>query len=179
MVDILDLENHENFEMDEDVDRRINILKETARKKRGRGFGSNSVKREKLQHYDRVSHDGGVEDFGSQRSMEGWILFVTGVHREAQEDDIYDKFAEYGEIKNLHLNFDRRTGFLKGYALIEYESYKEATAAKEALNNINILGHIVTIDWCFVKMARNLTETPDWARQFSREITIYTCPGNV
>lgn len=94
-------------------------------------------------------------------AIEGWIIFLTNIHEEAQEEDLLDVCAEYGTVKNFHMNVDRRTGFIKvvieklgyvqGYALVEYETFEDAQNAIKNLEGASILGQQIHANWAFVK----------------------------
>ena len=80
----------------------------TERKIRGRGRGEDdgrydgdAGKFEQIPYEDDNTLYLSRDD--AQRSVEGWVIVVAGIHDETQDDDIYNEFADFGEIKNLHM----------------------------------------------------------------------------
>ncbi|KAI2474720.1 RNA-binding protein 8A [Pyrenophora tritici-repentis] len=69
------------------------------------------------------------------RSIEGWIIIVANVHEEATEEDLHDM----------------RTGYVKGYVLIEYATLDEAKAAIKGANGKELLEQTVAVDFAFVR----------------------------
>ena len=71
---------------------------------------------------------------------------------------MHENFGDFGEISNLHLNLDRRTGFVKGYCLIEYKEKEEAKSAIENMDGKLMLDQEVRVDWAFVNARRKNRE---------------------
>lgn len=122
----------------------------SGKKQKGRGFRDTSDREDR--------HDAGTfeslpstEGPGPVKSVEGWVVFVTGIHEEAQEEDVSEAFAEYGDVKNIYLNLDRQTGFVKGYALVEYANKKEAQAAIDELDGKELLTQQIHVTWAFTQ----------------------------
>mmetsp|Transcript_17053 Transcript_17053/g.23866 ORF Transcript_17053/g.23866 Transcript_17053/m.23866 type:complete len:170 (+) Transcript_17053:74-583(+) len=149
-VDYEESELTENTDVTEETDV-TEVDKKSRRKMKGRGFQEQGSL--DGRYGGRSGKFEGMEDAksrnGNAKSVEGWILFVTGIHEEAQEDDVYDLFAEHGDVKQLHLNLDRRTGYVKGYALIEYEKYSEADSACKALDGAELLERKINVKFAF------------------------------
>jgi len=145
----------DDVQVDEPQESKGKVTITTGKKKqKGRGFkrqddedeGKYSGKGGKFESIDASSGRG-----NAQKSIEGWIVFVSGIHEEAQEDELYDLFADYGVIKQIHLNLDRRTGYVKGYALIEFGEYSEAETAIKALDGQDLLNQTIHVEWAFKK----------------------------
>ncbi|XP_055835769.1 RNA-binding protein Y14A-like [Solanum dulcamara] len=163
-VEAVDFEPEEDDLMDEDVDAssspRATIPKlksaitggssSAPKKTKGRGFREEAAEADRnarmSARFDSLDSEGGP---GPERSIEGWIVLVTGINEETQEDDLHNDFGDFGEIKNLHLNLDRRTGFVKGYAFIEYENFEEAQRAISEKDGAEFLTQTINVDWAF------------------------------
>ncbi|XP_017787143.1 PREDICTED: RNA-binding protein 8A-like [Nicrophorus vespilloides] len=119
------------------------------RRRRGRGFSDMSQYDKHYMHESRRVPQVENVDSVPLKSKEGWILFITNLHEETTEDDLRFTFNEFGEVKNIALNLDRRTGFVKGYALVEYDSYSDAVTAKDCMHEADFLGMIIKVEFCF------------------------------
>ena len=92
------------------------------------------------------------------KSIEGYILFCSGIHEEAQEDDVNELFSEYGQVKKFRMPQDRKTGSIKGYALIEYSELSEAKEAIKNLNDSEFLGQKIKVDFAFKESMKEKKE---------------------
>ncbi|MCO5555842.1 hypothetical protein L7F22_009387 [Adiantum nelumboides] len=92
------------------------------------------------------------------QSIEGYIIIVTGIDEEATEEEVIEKFADFGKVQNCHLNLDRRTGYVKGYALLEFSSLSEANQAIDACKDgLTLMDKELKAGFAFVQPPEHLS----------------------
>ncbi|CAD6564365.1 MAG: hypothetical protein TREMPRED_004963 [Tremellales sp. Tagirdzhanova-0007] len=65
---------------------------------------------------------------GDQLSAPSDTLFVAGLSYSLTEDQLYEAFADHGDVQSVRLPTDRETGAPKGIAYVQFSSHEGATA---------------------------------------------------
>ncbi|KAK2105237.1 RNA-binding motif protein, X-linked 2 [Saguinus oedipus] len=74
-----------------------------------------------------------------------WI-FLRGIPYELTEGDIICVFSQYGEIVNINLVWDKKTGKSKGFCFLCYEDQRSTILAFDNFNGIKIKGRTIQVD---------------------------------
>lgn len=116
-------------------------IKSEVVKKKGRGFSSEEPSAQVLsgiKHFDSLKEEvsgraqrckNGLGFFLQGLALilllavEGWVVFVTGLNDEVSEEEVEDKFSDFGKVREVRMNLDHRTGYVKvsgvGYTTIQ------------------------------------------------------------
>jgi len=61
-------------------------------------------------------------------------LLIRNLDRSTTEDELKDKFEDYGTVQSCNLVLDNKSGGSKGFAFVEMPKSGEAKAAMKSLN---------------------------------------------
>ncbi|KAG5670565.1 hypothetical protein PVAND_000819 [Polypedilum vanderplanki] len=75
------------------------------------------------------------------------VLGVFNLHVRTTEDEIREVFERFGEIDNIVMVKDAKTRGFRGYCFLYYNKQRDATAALEECNGIEIKDRQIRVDY--------------------------------
>ncbi|XP_061862744.1 RNA-binding motif protein, X-linked 2 isoform X2 [Colius striatus] len=90
----------------------------------------------------------GVQDavsWHAEYKDSAWI-FIGGLPYELTEGDVICVFSQYGEVVNINLVRDKKTGKSKGFCFLCYEDQRSTILAVDNFNGIKIKGRTIRVD---------------------------------
>ncbi|XP_069724007.1 RNA-binding motif protein, X-linked 2 isoform X1 [Phaenicophaeus curvirostris] len=97
-----------------------------------------NAREEKLSVQETVSWHAEYKD-------SAWV-FVGGLHYQLTEGDVICVFSQYGEVVNINLVRDEKTGKSKGFCFLCYEDQRSTILAVDNFNGIKIKGRTIRVD---------------------------------
>ncbi|TKR81714.1 hypothetical protein L596_015544 [Steinernema carpocapsae] len=81
-----------------------------------------------------------------QKYIDSAWIFVGGLPYALNEGDVISVFSQYGEIVNINLVRDSKTGKSKGFAFLCYDDQRSTVLAVDNLNGISLVGRMIKVD---------------------------------
>ncbi|HEY4083764.1 MAG TPA: RNA-binding protein [Burkholderiaceae bacterium] len=81
-------------------------------------------------------------------------LYVGNLTYAMRDDDLQQRFAEFGNVTSAKVMMDRETGRSKGFGFVEMSSAAEAQAAIRGLDGQQVDGRAMTVNVARPKEAR-------------------------
>jgi len=86
--------------------------------------------------------------------MERRKLFVGGLPWKTTEKELREAFSKFGEVEEVKVIRDRRTGKSKGFGFVTFESAESAMKAKDGMNNTTLGDRTIKVDWAKEKESK-------------------------
>ncbi|ETB61455.1 hypothetical protein, variant [Plasmodium yoelii 17X] len=78
-------------------------------------------------------------------------LYVGGIHETIDKKCLYDIFSSFGDIRNIEIPMNLVTNKNRGFAFIEYVEKNDAKHALYNMNNFELNGKIITVNYSRTK----------------------------
>ncbi|WP_413159973.1 RNA recognition motif domain-containing protein [Capilliphycus salinus ALCB114379] len=73
-------------------------------------------------------------------------VYIGNLSYEVTEDDLKSVFAEYGDVKRVHIPTDRETGRSRGFGFVEMVNEAEEDAVIEQLDGAEWMGRDLKVN---------------------------------
>eukprot|EP00761_Pharyngomonas_kirbyi_P012843 gb/GECH01012870.1/.p1 GENE.gb/GECH01012870.1/~~gb/GECH01012870.1/.p1 ORF type:complete len:150 (+),score=45.29 gb/GECH01012870.1/:1-450(+) len=91
-------------------------------------------------------------------------LYVGGLDESVDESVLHSVFIPFGDILNVQLPLDSKTGEKKGFGFVEFELPEDAAAAMENMNKAELYGRTLHVNLARPGLAPGVDiNQPVWA----------------
>ncbi|MFH4977684.1 hypothetical protein AB6A40_004393 [Gnathostoma spinigerum] len=90
-------------------------------------------------------HGGSTKSWHHKYAESAWI-YVGGLPYDLNEGDIIAVFSQYGEIVNINLIRDHKTGKSRGFCFLCYQDQRSTILAVDNFNGITLLKRVIRVD---------------------------------
>ncbi|KAG7382460.1 hypothetical protein PHYPSEUDO_004847 [Phytophthora pseudosyringae] len=97
-----------------------------------------------------------------QKYSESAWVFLGGLPFELSEGDVLCVLSQFGEVEDIHLVRDGKTGKTKGFAFVKFDDQRSTVLAVDNLNGFKLLDRVLRVDHVLqYKLPKELQEDSD------------------